>query len=89
MQPSSARSDRAKALWQSPDYRRAYDAGMARSRAVRSEKMRALWQDPEYRAKHPRLLPPLRPDQRRLYKHLRDKGATRPDALRVVMGEKK
>jgi len=48
-----------------------------------------MWQRPEYRAKHPRLLPPMRPDQRRLYKHLRDKGATRPDALRVVMGEKK
>lgn len=88
MQPSSARSDRAKALWQSPDYRRAYDAGMARSRAVRSEKMRALWQDPEYRAKRPHLLPPMTKAQRRLYTKMRENGANRDDALRVVMGEK-
>jgi len=60
-----------------------------RPSATHSESAKAMWQRPEYRAKHPRLLPPMRPDQRRLYKHLRDKGATRPDALRVVMGEKK
>lgn len=59
-----------------------------RPSATHSESAKVMWQRPEYRAKHPRLLPPMTPQQRRRYRQLRDDGATRLDALRVVMGDR-
>nr|WP_298685303.1 hypothetical protein [uncultured Dongia sp.] len=56
---------------------------IAKRNVIQKARMRELYQDPAYRARKG-CLPPMTPDERRLYKKLTRNGAARADALRVM-----